>query len=130
MYAVIGSDVRLSIIDFTINIDSTPLDSADSTGSVGDFTLVANTPEDPDHPIYSTSLENLADKEITVYDSNGWANTPDGYLLGGTVSGVTEQNGVGLTVTGELALGALNVRNVTQGPFTGTLKGLIEKYLQ
>lgn len=130
MYAVIEENIGFELIDFSVNIDSTPLDSADSTGSVGDFTLVANTSDNLGHSIYDLSLENLVDKEITVYDSDGWLNTPDGYLLGGIVSNVTENNGIGLTITGELALGALNVRNVQQKPFSGTLEDLIKTYLK
>lgn len=125
MYALIGSDVRLPLVDFTINIDSTPLDSTDSTGGVGDFTLITNTPEEP----YSLSLENLIDREIAVYDSDGWASTPNGVLLGGRVSNIVEQDGVGFTISGELELGGLNVRNVVMPPFYGTLEDLIELYL-
>lgn len=125
MYALIGSDVRLPLVDFTINIDSTPLDSSDSTGGVGDFTLITTTPEEP----YALSLENLIDREIAVYDSDGWVNTPNGVLLGGRVSNIVEQDGVGFTISGELELGGLNVRNVVMPPFHGTLEDLIELYL-
>lgn len=130
MYAVIGDNLSVDLADFSVTIDSTPLDSSDSTGSVGDFSLSAFAPEDPTHSIYSISLENLADKEITVYDPEGWAGTPDGELLGGIVTNVSHSDDFTLLITGRLALGALNVRNVTQGPYNGTLKGLIERYLR
>lgn len=117
MIAVV-SGLQFDVIDHSINIDSTPLDSADASGEVGSFTLTLLRPEF----VLPDSLENFVDEEVEVIDG-------DRSFLGGVVSNVTETDHATLVLTGELALGAFNIRNVIMPPYAGSLEGLINLYL-
>lgn len=111
-------DIPLS--DYTINQDSTPTDSTDTSGSVGEFTAVGRPPEQS--PITTTfGAQWLKGREVLISTSH---NT-----MTGEIRDVTDHNGT-VTMAGTTLMSRLQAYNVQALPYQGSLLGLIQNYLR
>lgn len=111
----------LDIRDFNIDLESSPLDSDDTSGGVGSFNVTINRPLDPDNPINTHGVNVLTRKFVEM-------DTPFGHIAG-EVTGVNEgDNGRTISLTVASRAGKLNVYNVRAKPYKGTLGGILEYY--
>ncbi|HLS00612.1 MAG TPA: hypothetical protein VK054_01305, partial [Beutenbergiaceae bacterium] len=63
-YNAVEEIVITDIADYSISLSSTPLNSNDSSGSVGDFSVTFHRPYDPSNHINSRGVEILEGKGI------------------------------------------------------------------
>lgn len=112
--ATIGAE-RVEITQYAVDVASTPIDVADSSGSVGSFTLGI-----PHRPL----LDALAYRrqKVTLTDSRRGSVT-------GYVDDISLDRETGLTtLRGPLTLRDMNIYNVAAKPFSGTLQGALTYY--
>lgn len=114
--------VRLKIDDkvyeaesYTVQEDSTPLSSQDSSGSVG--TMTFSLPKSPGMRPWM-----LIDKEVSLVDSRRGSTI-------GFVSSVTDEDVNVIQLECQSRLGRLNVYNIQAQPFDGTLRDAFAYYL-
>lgn len=100
---------------YSVQEDSTPTKSDDSTGSVGVFTF--SIPKTPDMQPWL-----LAGKPVSLVD------TRRGTTIG-HVTQVNEADRGAVTLQCQSRLGKLNVYNVQAQPFSGTLRNAFDYYL-
>lgn len=106
--------------EFQVNHSSTPLDSADTSGGVGDFTVTVRRPVDPNHPVNQHGANILARKPIISKTQYG--------VFSGTITYVNESSdGRMLMIGGASFAGPLNVYNVRMVPYFGNLGGLLHQ---
>lgn len=109
----------MPVESFTVNLSSQSLDSADSSGSVGEFDAGLLLPQ------YNSVFGDFGIG--FVQGKKVHLDTGYGTLIG-TVSEVSLQDGVTLQVSGETNMGVLNAFNITAPPFSGTIPALILSY--
>lgn len=100
---------------YTVQEDSTPLSSEDSSGSVGTFSF--SIPKTADMKPWM-----LIDKEVTLVDTRRGTTV-------GFVSSVTEDDFNAIQLECLSRLGRLNIYNVQAQPFQGTLRDAFAYYL-
>ncbi|MGO2188827.1 MAG: hypothetical protein ACTH4Y_11365 [Microbacterium gubbeenense] len=107
---------RVELADYSVEIASTPVDVADSSGHVG--TLSATLPA---YMSFTDALS-LRDKPIVIDDDiRGQVN--------GVVDDVSRSRESGLLqLSGTTTLRRFNIYNVSADPFSGTLRGALDYY--
>lgn len=128
-YNAISDIISSDIIDYSITIDSTPLNSNDSSGSVGDFSVSFLRPLDPENHINTRGIEILEGKSVQFNSDYG--------TIHGTIQKVrlTDNHRVDVEcVSYAGGLNAYNVRAEPVGPWSpeypeiGTLRSVLLYY--
>lgn len=147
---------KIEAIDYDVQEASSPLAAGDSSGAVGSFSVTFPTPDpylltgSPGAPIYgygegpygsglygglspapstvwsvvrAIGPEILIDREVRIFDSR------KGFTLGEISSADITHDGGTVTVRGSTRLAQLNVYGIQAQPYSGTLKGAFEYYL-
>ena len=102
--------------EYSVQEDSTPLSSEDSSGSVGTFSF--SIPKTPD-----TQAWRLIGKDVKLLDTRRGTTV-------GSVSAVSEEDYGALRVECLSRLGKLNIYDVQAQPFTGNLRDAFTYYLK
>lgn len=112
-------EYAMEVVTFNVTESSQPLDSSDSSGGVGDFSVSVTRPEnDSVFNIYGSGF--LQRKPVRL-------STRYGDILG-TVAGVSETNDSLLEIMCVSSMGPLNAYNISAPPFRGRLVDLIQLY--
>lgn len=118
-----GGDASFDVEDYSINLDSTPLDSGDTSGGVGDVSVTIKTPSDPEHTLNKQGAAVLARKTFSLFTRYG--------LIQGSITDTSIGDGYGtLVLSGVTAAERLNVYNVRAVPTRDYLYAVIEYYVR
>ena len=125
MRVIIAYDATWDIIitdiaDYSISIGSTPLDSNDSSGSVGDFSVTFHRPFDPSNHINSRGVETLEGKGIQFTSEFG--------TMYGLIDSATETDHNTIVVQCTSYAGGLNAYNVQARPIYASLRRVLVYY--
>lgn len=113
-YDAVTTIISTDIFEYAINLSSTPLNSNDSTGSVGDFTVAFHLPYDENSDLNERGIETLEGKEVQFTTEYGTM-----YGIVRTVTG-TDKYSVSLECTSYAGgLNAYNVRATPQQSYLG-----------
>jgi len=110
-YNAVQEIISTDIVDYTISLSSTPLNSNDSSGTVGDFSVTFHRPYDPSNHINSRGVEILEGKGIQFTSEFG--------TIYGLINTVTETDHHTISVQCTSYAGGLNAYNVQARPQRG-----------
>src|SRR5690625_1196303 len=119
-YNAVEEIIIPEIADYSISLSSTPLNSNDSSGSVGDFSVTFHRPYDPSNHINSRGVEILEGKGIQFTSEFG--------TIYGLINTVTETDHHTIVVQCTSYAGGLNAYNVQARPLYTYLGSALAYY--
>lgn len=112
--------ISTDIVDYSISLSSTPLNSNDSSGSVGDFSVTFLRPHSPWNHINSRGVETLEGRKIHLDSDHG--------SIFGLINTVSETDHNTIEVQCTSYAGGLNAYNVQAKPMYSTLEAALTYY--